>query len=125
MRLWLDNGLQFSSKDEDRYHEALVHPPMAAARDRTRVLVIGGGDGLAVRELLEYDDVREIKLVDIDPEMTRLAREYPLLTGLNRNALSDDRVEVINADAFTWTHKTDQRFGVILCDLPDPNGSRL
>ena len=127
VRLYLDGALQFSSRDEDRYHESLVHPAMSAARSHERVLVIGGGDGLAVRELLAYDpdDVREIVLVDIDPAMTDLGRNYPLLTGLNRNALNDDRVTIINADAFREVLDGDDRFGVVISDLPDPKSLPL
>ncbi len=128
VRLYLDGGLQFSSVDEARYHEALVHPAMSAARNRERVLVIGGGDGLAVRELLKYDDVKEIVLVDIDPEMTWLGQNEPLLTGLNRNSLNDPRVTVINEDAFVKVLEgdaTNGRFGVILSDLPDPHSNEL
>ena len=125
VRLYLDGALQFSSRDEDRYHEALVHPAMSAARNRERVLVIGGGDGLAVRELLLYDDVREIVVVDVDPKMTDLARNHPLLTGLNHNALNDERVTIINEDAFIEVLNGPGRFGVAISDLPDPKNPSL
>jgi spermidine synthase len=125
VRLYLDGALQFSSRDENRYHEALVHPAMSAARNRERVLVIGGGDGLAVRELLAYDDVREIVLVDIDPAMTDLGQDYPLLTGLNRNALNHAKVKIMNEDAFREVLDGDERFGVVISDLPDPKSVPL
>jgi spermidine synthase len=91
-RLFINGNLQFSSRDEDRYHEMLVHPVMATAMKRERVLILGGGDGLALRRVLEWDDVREISLIDLDPEMIRLAREHPVLSELNGGALKDARV---------------------------------
>src|SRR5204863_5615152 len=72
VRLFLSSHLQFSSRDEYRYHEALVHPGLAAVPAPRRVLVLGGGDGLAVRELLRYPQIERITLVDLDPEMTQL-----------------------------------------------------
>ena len=79
VRLFLSSHLQFSSRDEYRYHEALVHPGLAALPGARRVLVLGGGDGLAVREILKYPDVETITLVDLDPEMTRLFSTHPYL----------------------------------------------
>ena len=70
LRLFLNGNLQFSTADEYRYHEALVHPVMSALPDAKRVLVLGGGDGLAIREILRYPGVEEIVLVDLDPSMT-------------------------------------------------------
>ena len=72
LRLFLNSHLQFSSRDEYRYHEALVHPGLAALPGAHHVLVLGGGDGLAVREILKYPSVESITLVDLDPEMTHL-----------------------------------------------------
>ena len=121
-RLFLNGDLQFSSVDEYRYHEALVHPAMAG--DRDEVLVLGGGDGLAVREILRYDDVRRITLVDLDPEVIRLAREHPRLVDLNQGALNDPRVHVVTADAFTWLRDAEPgRYDVIVADLPDPDST--
>ena len=77
LRLFLNNNLQFSSRDEYRYHEALVHPGLSATPGARRVLVLGGGDGLAVREILRYDTVEVVTLVDLDPEMTRLFSRHP------------------------------------------------
>jgi spermidine synthase len=90
--LFLDGNLQFASWDEHRYHEALVHPALAAAPRRTRVMILGGGDGLAAREVLRYRDVSSVTLVDLDPAMTALARRAPWLRALNQNALHDPRV---------------------------------
>jgi spermidine synthase len=101
-QLFLNGNLQFSSSDEYRYHEALVHPALALVPGARRVLVLGGGDGLAVREILKHPQVAEIVLVDLDPEMTRLARENPLMRDLNQGSLTHPRVQVVNADAFVW-----------------------
>jgi len=92
VRLFLNGNLQLCSIDEARYHESLVHPPMTLAQALNRVLILGGGDGAALREVLKYRDVKEITLVDLDPAMTELAATHPLLTRLNDNAFSDSRV---------------------------------
>ncbi|MEL6541672.1 MAG: polyamine aminopropyltransferase [Pseudomonadota bacterium] len=120
IRLFLDGNLQFSSRDEYRYHESLVWPAMGRVAQPSRVLILGGGDGLALREVLREDAVREVTLVDLDPAITELFRAAPVLTRLNGDAFADPRVEVINADAFTWARDTDRQFDVILVDLPDP-----
>ena len=128
-QLFLNGNLQFASMDEHRYHEALVHPALVVAQDLSgraprRVLVLGGGDGLAVRELLKYPELEEITLVDLDPSMTRLAREHSLLSAQNGGALSDQRVHVVNADAMVWLGAPEQagrRWDVVLIDFPDPN----
>lgn len=124
-RLFLDGNLQFSSRDEYRYHEILVHPAMAAARVRDRVLVLGGGDGLVARELLKYPDVREIIVVDLDPAITDLAQRYRPLRELNGDALNDPRVTLIHTDAYNYIRDADTTFPVILIDLPDPNNESL
>lgn len=125
-RLFLDGNLQFSSRDEYRYHESLVHPPMAFAREHSRVLVLGGGDGLAVRELLKYEDVETITLVDLDPAVTDLARSNPLIRALNEDSLDHEKVEVRNEDAMQFLLGTAPgNYDVILADLPDPNNVSL
>src|SRR5437660_2107818 len=86
LRLFLNSHLQFSSRDEYRYHEALVHPGLAVIPVARTVLVLGGGDGLAVREILKYPQVQRITLVDLDPEMTKLFSSNPMLTALNANS---------------------------------------
>ena len=121
LRLFLNSHLQFSSRDEYRYHEALVHPGLAALPGARRVLVLGGGDGLAVREILRYQTVQQITLVDLDPDMTNLFRNHPLLKRLNSGSLSDPRVKVINADAFVWIDETQpDPVDFIVIDFPDP-----
>jgi spermidine synthase len=121
LRLFLNSHLQFSSRDEYRYHEALVHPGLAALPGARRVLVLGGGDGLAVREILRHKTVEQITLVDLDPEMTNLFRDHPLLKRLNNGALSDPRVKVINADAFVWIDESrPDPVDFVVIDFPDP-----
>ncbi|MCX5905976.1 MAG: polyamine aminopropyltransferase [Deltaproteobacteria bacterium] len=125
LRLFLNGHLQFSSRDEYRYHEALVHPGMQSLPGPRRVLVLGGGDGLAVREILKYDSVETITLVDLDPEMTRLFAENPVLTRLNQNALKSPKVKVINADAFIWLEQNGDFFDFAVIDFPDPTNYSL
>jgi len=120
LRLFLNSHLQFSSRDEYRYHEALVHPGLSAIAAPRSVLVLGGGDGLAVREILKYPQVTKITLVDLDPEMTRLFSQLPMLTALNQKSLTAPRVQVINADAFPWVDNNRDAFDFIVIDFPDP-----
>ncbi|MFE7120540.1 polyamine aminopropyltransferase [Streptomyces sp. NPDC057654] len=136
--LYLDGRLGFDGRDEARYHEALVHPAMAGPH--RRVLVLGGGDGLALREAERYPGVRSITVVELDPELLRLARTDPGLARLNRDAYRDGRVRAVAADAFEWLRRqevaavrrgreasghdggdgADGGFDVVLADLPDP-----
>lgn len=125
VRLFLSSHLQFSSRDEYRYHEALVHPGLASLPGARRVLVLGGGDGLAVREILKYPDVESITLVDLDPEMTRLFSTHPYLVTLNRHSLTNALVHVINADAFVWLDRSIESYDFIVVDFPDPTNYSL
>lgn len=120
VRLFLSSHLQFSSRDEYRYHEALVHPGLAGVPGARHVLVLGGGDGLAVREILKYPSVESITLVDLDPEMTKLFSTNPMLTSLNASSLLNPKVRVINADAFVWLDQHDDIFDFAVVDFPDP-----
>jgi len=125
-QLFLNGQLQFSSVDEYRYHEALVHPAFSLRPGARRVLVLGGGDGLAVREILRHPSVAEIVLVDLDPEMTRLAVENPLLRDLNRSSLLEPRVRVVNEDALIWLGREGSGlFDVAFVDFPDPHNFSL
>ncbi len=125
VRLFLSSHLQFSSRDEYRYHEALVHPSLAAIPGARQVLVLGGGDGLAVREILKYSGVEKVTLVDLDPEMTKLFSEHPFLTQLNGGSLRSSRVQVINADAFPWLEESSGVFDFAVVDFPDPTNYSL
>lgn len=121
-QLFLNGNLQFSSADEYRYHESLVHPAMAAAdAPPRRVLVLGGGDGLALREILAHPSVEHVTLVDLDPAMTSLARKFPALAVLNRASFLDKRVTVVNDDASVWIDEHTDAWDVIIVDFPDPN----
>lgn len=125
-QLYLNGNLQFHSADEYRYHEALVHPAFAGAGSPQRVLVLGGGDGLAVREILRHPSVASVTLVDIDPAMTGLARDFPPLAELSSRSLADPRVQVENADAYVWLETTTAApFDVVIIDFPDPNNYAL
>lgn len=124
--LFLNNNLQFNSFDEYRYHEALVHVPTQMYLERQvkddglSILIMGGGDGLAIREFLRYPQLRHLDLVDIDPAMTKLAREHPWLKTLNGGALADPRVHVHHEDAFIFIQKPRKLYNVIILDFPDP-----
>ncbi len=125
IRLYLNNNLQFSSRDEYRYHETLVHPGLARLTQPRDVLVLGGGDGLAVREVLKYPSVTNVLLVDLDPEMTHLFSTQEMLLRLNGAALLSPRVRVTNADAFTWIKSNTNRYDFIIADFPDPSNFSL
>ncbi len=120
-QLFLNGHLQFSSVDEYRYHEALVHPALSLSPAAKRVAVLGGGDGLAVREVLKHPEVESVTLVDLDPEMTALARNHPLFRSLNQDSLLSPKVTVINDDAMRWLQTETGLFDVFLIDFPDPN----
>jgi len=121
MRLFLNGNLQFSSADEYRYHEALVHPAMAGVINPQKVLVLGGGDGLAVREVLKYPSVQTVTLVDLDRTMTELFKNQEVLKSINQGSFSNPKVTVINGDAFSWLKANQQLFDVVIVDFPDPS----
>jgi spermidine synthase len=126
--LFLNGNLQFNSFDEYRYHEALVHPAFAAqgGANPKRVLVLGGGDGLALREILKYPSVEFVQLVDLDPMMTQISRDLPALAELNNRAFENPKVSVANADAFIWLdNKEIEPFDIAIIDFPDPNNFAL
>ena len=125
LRLFIDGHLQFSESDEHRYHEMLVHSALAPSGPRENVLVLGGGDGLAVREILKYSDVAHIDLVDLDPAMTDLGSKFPPLVALNKDALSDDRVTVYNMDAFNFIKDATLTYDRVIIDMPDPHNEAI
>ncbi len=124
-RLFLDHSIQFDTLDEYRYHEALVHPAMALAPRRAQVLVLGGGDGMAVREVLRHSDVEAVTLVDLDPRVTELFREHPDLVLLNGNSLNNPKVTVVAQDAWQFVTDSAAVFDVVIIDLPDPKNISL
>ncbi len=125
--LFINGNLQFNSFDEYRYHEALVHPAFAAhGANPKRILVLGGGDGLAVREILKYPSVESITLVDLDPMMTQVSKSVPALGELNKNSMQDSRVSIVNTDAFIWLdNNQNEPFDIAIVDFPDPNNFAL
>ncbi len=125
LQLFINGNLQFNSRDEYRYHEALVHPGLQALRSPKDVLVLGGGDGLAVREILKYDSVNSVTLVDLDPDMTKLFSSQEMLVKLNNNSLNSPKVKVVNQDAFVWIKGNERKFDFIVVDFPDPSNYSL
>lgn len=121
MRLFLNGDLQFSTVDEYRYHEALVHPAMSGPHKR--VLILGGGDGLALREVLRYDDVEQADLVELDPTVVNMVRDTPKLRQLNNHSFTDDRVDVEFGDAFQWLRHNSQSYDTIIVDMPGPDST--
>ncbi len=124
-RLFLDYSIQFDTLDEYRYHEALVHPAMALAPRRDNVLILGGGDGMAAREVLHHDGVTAITLVDLDARVTTLFRDRDDLAALNDGALRDPRLTIVTADAWKFAETAEQVFDVVIVDLPDPKSIAL
>ena len=119
-RLYLNGALQFSSRDEYRYHEALVHIPMMQHPDPQHILLLGGGEGLAAREVLKYP-VQSIELVDIDPAIVQLASNMDMIAKLNEAAFTSEKLQVFHEDAFAFLIENNKKYDVIICDLPDPN----
>jgi predicted membrane-bound spermidine synthase len=125
VRLYLDKQLQFSSLDEQFYHEALVHPALSMVKKRDRILIAGGGDGFAIREVLKYRDVKHIDLVDLDPLMIHMASNIPKVADLNHRALHDKRVSVHQKDIQVFQKEQSVPYEVIIVDLPDPGDEIL
>lgn len=125
LRLFINGNIQFSTMDEYRYHECLVHVPMNSTKRRNRVLILGGGDGLAMREVLKYDDVDKVVLVDLDEEMVNLCKTNKNITSVNKDSLSNPKLNIVYEDAYKYLEETEDIFDVILVDLPDPNDENL
>jgi len=119
--LYLNGQVQFSTYDEEKYHEPLVHPAMKLNSCHKEILILGGGDGVAVREILKYPDVEHITLIDLDPVMTDLGKKHPILTRINNNSLKTPKINIIHQDAMTFLEKHDKLFSIIIIDLPDPD----
>lgn len=125
VRLYIDGNCQFSTADEYRYHEALVHIPMSELSQRDNVLILGGGDGLALREVLKYEDVQTVDLVDLDAEMIRICSTNENITSINQDSLLSDKLVIYNVDAYEYLENTKQQYDLIIVDLPDPNSESL
>jgi spermidine synthase len=123
--LFINRNLQFSSYDEHLYHEPLVHPAMQLHPAPQNLLILGGGDGLAAREILKFASVQKITLVDLDPAMTDLGQRYPVFLRLNLGSLNDPRVTIVNLDAFQFLRQDSSLYDVIIVDLPDPTTIEL
>ncbi|HHP7243003.1 MAG TPA: polyamine aminopropyltransferase [Cyclobacteriaceae bacterium] len=118
--LFINGNQQLSTLDEYLYHEPLVHVAMCLAGNHDNILILGGGDGAAAREVLKYNEVKSITVVDLDPKMTQLGQSYPMLLEMNHNALNHDKVTIINQDGFKYLESVRELFDVIIVDLPDP-----
>jgi len=123
--LFINGNQQLSTVDEIMYHEPLVHPLLKLYPNPRDILILGGGDGCAAREILKYDEVQNITLVDLDPEMTQLGLEHPVLSEINQHAMEDEKVTVINQDGYTFLEKEDNYYDIIIIDLPDPKTIEL
>lgn len=121
IQFYINGAIQFDSIDEFRYHESLVHPAMSMSPLAENILIIGGGDGMALREVLKHTKVKHVTLVDLDPAITTLFKTHPLLTKLNHHAYESSKLTVINQDAWKFIEKNDTLYDVIIIDLPDPN----
>lgn len=124
-RLYIDGHIQFSSRDEYRYHEYLVHPVLSIPGEIKNVLILGGGDGLAVREILKHDEVEKIHLVDIDPEMLRIASELPMLKRLNQDSMASEKLTTFAEDAFSFINKPGLMYDRVIIDMPDPHNEAI
>ncbi|PIS11504.1 MAG: hypothetical protein COT73_03575 [Bdellovibrio sp. CG10_big_fil_rev_8_21_14_0_10_47_8] len=124
--VYLDTHFQFSRKHERIYHEIMAHVSIQS-RDQVprRVLLLGGGDGLLVRELLKYDEIESVTLVELDPEMIQLATTQPELVAMNRNSLHDPRVHIVMEDAMTYLMHDRNFFDAVFIDFPFPNNFDL
>ncbi|MGB3618248.1 MAG: polyamine aminopropyltransferase [Catalinimonas sp.] len=123
--LYLNGNQQLSTLDEAMYHEPLVHPALSLVGQPRDVLVLGGGDGGAVREVLKYPSVRSVRLVDLDPAMTELGRTHPVLLDFNEGALLDGRVSITNQDGYRFLEVDSGYYDAVIVDLPDPRTVEL
>jgi spermidine synthase len=124
--LYLNGNLQFCSIDESMYHEPLVHPVMQLYSNPQNILILGGGDGCAVRELLKYPSVKTIDMVDLDVKMTDLGKNHPVLIDLNQGSMSSSKLKVYNKDAYIHLEQDNSTFyDIIIIDLPDPRSVEL
>ena len=116
--LVLDNFVQLSTKDEFVYHEMLTHPAMISHQNPKKILIIGGGDGGALREVLKYP-VKEVFLVDIDKKVIEVSKKY--LLSVSRGAFLDKRLKIFIEDALKFIKKYKNFFDIIIEDLTDPS----
>ncbi len=125
-RLYLNGSIQFSTSDEYRYHEMLIFPALKLNKSNSkRVLVLGGGDGLAVRSILTNSTVKSVVLVELDQAMIDLAKNNSTLKMINKDALRDKKVEVVVGDAYNYLLENRKKFDVIIADFPDPHDETI
>ncbi len=123
LSLILDGLVQSTVADEHIYHEALVHPAMVAHPNPRSVLIIGGGEGATLREVLKHPSVEKAVMVDIDGELVEIAKRY--LEPMHRGSFNDPRSEVVIMDGKEYIRKTDRVFDVVILDLTDPYSSEI
>lgn len=117
--LFINGNQQLSTFDEFLYHEPMVHPVMALTPEHKDILIIGGGDGFNVKELLKYNDIESITVVDLDPAMTKVGLAFEGILRYNDSALHNSKVSILNEDGFNYLETTHSYFDVIIVDLPD------
>ncbi|MCC7430463.1 polyamine aminopropyltransferase [bacterium] len=126
IKLYINGNLQFDSVDEYRYHEALILPALQTfSKGPKKILILGGGDGLAAREILKHSEPEQITLVDLDPKMTEVFSQVLKLVELNEGSLLSEKVKIINQDAFVWVRENTETYDLIVCDFPDPSNFSL
>ncbi len=118
VHLTLDGFWQFHSNEEYIFHEALTDVPMVMAPSVRRVLILGGGDGLALRNVLRYEGVLKAVLCELDPLVIEMTREVPEMRALSEDSLRDPRATVLVQDALVLLRETDDVFDVVICDFP-------
>lgn len=117
--LTLDGDIILTERDEFIYHEMITHVPMAVHPNVNRVLVMGGGDGGVVRELIKYDTIEHIDVVEMDPLLVEVCRKYiPEIAG----SLNDERVEIIHEDGLRFIRSKTDVYDLIIIDSPNPFG---
>jgi spermidine synthase len=120
--MFLDDHLQFSTGDfDDVYHNLLATYPCVLHGEPQRALILGGGDGLALRNMLKFPTMKEVTLVDIDRDVVDLSSHHPVMRGLNQDSLVNPRSNVVIDDATQFIKRVpDGYFDIAVCDFPDP-----
>lgn len=123
--LYINGNEQLSTFDEFLYHEPLVHPIMKMVKEHKDILILGGGDGFAVKEILKYRDVEKITMVDLDPAMTDLGKNNEIIRRFNKDSMHSDKLKILNEDGFNYLENTSEFYDVIIVDLPDPKSVEI
>lgn len=124
--LTLNDFWQFNSEVEHIYHECLFTMPALFPPKLEKVLILGGGDGLGVRELLKYPTIKSIDLVDLDPEIIEFAKNHVIMSSLNKKSFHDERVNITVTDAKKWLNKrAKSKYDLVIIDFPDPTSDDL